>query len=421
MDRKNTQKILVIALFTLMLISCEETTIIKNYTGTSEEKTYSIEGYAQKGPFIVGSNVTVSELNDDLYPTGRVFFATILDSQGHFELPGVVLTSSYIQIKVEGSYFSEVSGGVQVPGNLTLYSLADITDTQNINVNILTHLEKERVEYLVQEESKSFSEAKEQALEELLSVFNLNSYSVDASEDLSVLSDSEGNAVLLTVSSVIEGILDYERRLALITNFQNDFEDGTLDAVSIQNTLLTSAFSLVPSMIIENITTKFTGVTVPDFEPVLEHFLENSEYTNYFSEIFVRTEDGSINLLKDHDMETLDLTKEYVLFINPPHGVDVILNIVFNAYQHADEGIFDIASPLWTESNVQQSCSFEGDPHCLVNHIYRLYIRGTDLSTIEIPISSLTGKGYMGFSLELVIDGFYTTEISSGKTILWEE
>ncbi len=410
-----------LALLLLTVFSCEDTTIIKNYTGTGEEKTYSIEGYAQKGPFIVGSNVTVSELNEELYPTGRVFFATILDSKGHFELPGIVLTSPYIQIKVEGSYFSEVIGGVPTPGNLTLYSLADINDTQSINVNILTHLEKERVEYLVQNEAKTFSDAKEQALEELLTVFNFEGYSVNASEDLSILSDSEGNAVLLAVSSIIEGVNDYERRLALITNFQNDFQDGALDAVDIQNTLLTSAFNLVPLMIIENINSKFLGITVPDFEPVLDHFIDNSEFTNYFSEIFVRTEDGSINLLKDNTMATLDLTKEYVLFINPPQGVDVGIGISFDAHQYADEGNFDIASSSWTESNVQASCSYEGDPHCLVHHAYRLYISGTDLGPIEIPISLITGKGYIGFALDLGIDGFYTPEISFGKTISWQE
>ncbi|HNH59940.1 MAG TPA: hypothetical protein PLS80_07945, partial [Cyclobacteriaceae bacterium] len=190
-------------------LSCDETTIVKNYTGTGEEKTYSIEGYAQKGPFIVGSNVTVSELNENLYPTGRVFFATILDNTGHFELPGVILVSPFILIKVEGSSYSEVQGGVPTGESLTLYSIADITESETININILTHLEKERVEYLVQEESKSFNEAKEQALEELLEVFDLQDYSVQASEDLTILSSNEGNAVLLAVSSIIEGVYNY--------------------------------------------------------------------------------------------------------------------------------------------------------------------------------------------------------------------
>jgi hypothetical protein len=416
---KSTLKQLLLAFLLLTIFSCEDTTIVKNYTGTGEEKTYSIEGYAQKGPFIVGSNVTVSELNDELYPTGRVFFATVLDNTGHFELPGVILVSSYIQIKVEGSYFSEVQGGIPTGESLTLYSIADISRSETINVNILTHLEKERVEYLVQEESKSFSEAKEQALEELLRVFDLDDFSVNASEDLSILSESEGNAVLLAVSSIIEGVYNYERKLALITNFQRDFEDGALDATDIQNTLLTSAFSLNTQRTIENLTGKFSGITVPDFEPIVEHFLDNSDYTNYFSGLFLRTEDGSINLLND-ESGTLDPTKEYILYINSPQGVNVSINITFEPNYYSDEASFNAASTEWTRDEISVSCPPEPDPHCAVRKTYTLSASGSNLEPIQIPITSFTGNGIIGFSFDLTIDElFSTSKISFGKNLVW--
>jgi hypothetical protein len=365
MKVKSIPQHFAVALLLLTISSCDETTVINNYTGTGEEKTYSIEGYAQKGPFIVGSNVTVSELNEELYPTGKVFFATILDNKGRFELPGVILVSPYIQIKVEGSYFSEVPGGVGTGEILTLYSIADIRKSETINVNILTHLEKERVAYLVQEESKSFSEAKEQALGELLDVFNLDDYDVDASEGLNMLNESEGSAVLLAVSSIIEGFYYYERKLELITNFQKDFQDGALDSEDIQNSLLTSAFCLEPQRIINHLTARFPDITMPDFEPVLEHFIDNSEYTNYFSEIFVQPQGSSINLL-NHENSALNSNEDYMLFVNPPPGVDVVVMVELMAKHYADEGGFNVASSVWSEGNVDSSCTLEGNPHCMV-------------------------------------------------------
>lgn len=416
---ESTLKQLLSALLLFTIFSCEDTTIIKNYTGTGEEKTYSVEGYAQKGPFIVGSSVTVSELSEDLYPTGRVFFATVLDNTGRFELPGVILVSSYIQIKVDGSYFSEFQGGVPTGESLTLYSIADISRSETINVNILTHLEKERVEYLVQEESKSFSEAKEQALEELLQVFDLDDYSVDASEDLSMLSESEGNAVLLAVSAIVEGVYNYEKRLALITNFQKDFQDGTLDAVNIQNTLLTSAFSLDAQLIIDNLTTKFSGITVPDFEPVLEHFIDNSEYTNYFADLFTGQPSGAINLLNAPDgTVALDPTKEYVFFINPPQGVEVGLSInMYNSF-YSDEATFTSSSSSWTIVHHSDSCPPE-DPHCLVEDSYSLHAHGSNLDPIEIPITSFTGNGDLEINFEISIDGFSSSKIRFSKQLTW--
>lgn len=126
--------ILTILLFSI--ISCEKTIIEPG--PPVEGTTYSIEGFAQKGPFIVGTDVTVSELNDQLFPTGRVFFSTILDDKGYFNLPGVVLVSPYVQIKIRGLYYSEYNGFINST-ELTLYSLADITKSESINVNIMTH------------------------------------------------------------------------------------------------------------------------------------------------------------------------------------------------------------------------------------------------------------------------------------------
>lgn len=50
----------LITILLLATLSCEKTIIEPG--PPVEGKTYSIEGYAQKGPFIVGTDVTVAEL-----------------------------------------------------------------------------------------------------------------------------------------------------------------------------------------------------------------------------------------------------------------------------------------------------------------------------------------------------------------------
>ena len=42
--------------------------------------TYSLSGQAQKGPFAIGSQITVNELNVSLNPTGKVYNVQTTDN-----------------------------------------------------------------------------------------------------------------------------------------------------------------------------------------------------------------------------------------------------------------------------------------------------------------------------------------------------
>ena len=54
------------------------------------------------------------------------------------------------------------------------------------------------------------------------------------------------------------------------------FEDGVYDATDIQNTLITSAFSLNTQRVVDILTDKFPSASIPDFKPVVDHFLNTS-------------------------------------------------------------------------------------------------------------------------------------------------
>jgi hypothetical protein len=128
-----------------------------------------VSGHVQKGPFILGTAITLSELNSSLEQTGKNFNSQISDNSGSFEISNINLTSNYIELQANGYYFDEVKGEIS-PSQLSLQALADITNASTVNVNLLIHLEKQRVLFLVKQ-GKSFDEAKQTAQTDILSFF----------------------------------------------------------------------------------------------------------------------------------------------------------------------------------------------------------------------------------------------------------
>ena len=55
------------------------------------KETFS--GYVQKGPFISGSSVAISELDEELNQTGRNYFTTVTGNSGSFEQKQIELIS----------------------------------------------------------------------------------------------------------------------------------------------------------------------------------------------------------------------------------------------------------------------------------------------------------------------------------------
>ncbi|MBW3545986.1 MAG: hypothetical protein KY428_10380, partial [Bacteroidetes bacterium] len=189
-------KLLLILLLTGALFSCEKedtNIIIKD----------KIEGFVQKGPFINGTSITISELNQKLMPTGRSFNTQIVDNKGSFQLNNVSLSSQFVELKADGFYFNEVSGNSSA-APLTLYALSDLSDKSSINVNVLSYLEKARVEYLIANGSK-FPDAKKQAQREILAVFNIQKEDISQSETLDISQTGDDNAILLAVSVILQG------------------------------------------------------------------------------------------------------------------------------------------------------------------------------------------------------------------------
>ena len=63
--------------------------------------------------------------------------------------------------------------GKESSGKLSLKALTDLSVRKTVNVNLLTHLEYERVKYLVTVEKMDFAVAKAQAEREVLTSFDI--------------------------------------------------------------------------------------------------------------------------------------------------------------------------------------------------------------------------------------------------------
>src|SRR3989304_5717280 len=73
-----------------------------------------ITGYVQKGPFIIGSSISMSELNSMLGQTGKTFTTQISNNNGSFEFNNISLSSRYVELFANGYYFDEVKGALSI-------------------------------------------------------------------------------------------------------------------------------------------------------------------------------------------------------------------------------------------------------------------------------------------------------------------
>ena len=290
----------------LVIVAVSFTACKKSDDGQSapQVKKGIFSGYAQKGPFANGSSVTILELKKDLDQTGKTYFTTISDNLGNFEQKNIELISRYIALKADGFYFNEVSGQTS-DAPITLYALADIEDVNSANVNVLTHLEKPRVEYLVQQEKMSFSAAKKQAQREVLAMFGFESEETSFETlDLTV------DAKLLAISCILQGYLSTGDMMELMSNITTDIKkDGKLDNIALGSKLINNAFSVNISIsaIRNNLTKKYTemgiNITIPDFESYIKSFVNSELYPQTVSIKYPATGLFGVNILSDETTE----------------------------------------------------------------------------------------------------------------------
>ncbi len=342
-------------------------------------KQYNLSGKAQKGPFAPGANVTISELDENLSPTGRNFYTTIMDYEGNFQIPNVELASSYVELKVEGSHYNEYIGATLSMAPITLYCIVDLSQTSHNNVNILTHLEKDRlIQY--KQAGNSFLEAKKLAQKDVLKIFNLDNLNIQNSENLDISNGLNDNAILLAVSLIIQGSRDGSQLTTILTNIRNDLNDnGILNTTSLQTQLISQARFIYAKSITKNLINYYnsignTSYIIPPFQNYIDSFIVKSSYLSIANFSFPEISQQGINLLHFTEDTTL---------INTANTYSLSLQTDINSQINMSFQIYRISGNVnWTISN-NQSWTFDFDsPESFGCNLYHQPNTTTDMKIV---------------------------------------
>lgn len=241
----------------------------------------NLGGFVQKGPYLGGGVITISEMSNRLAPTDKNYILQIVDFSGAYSLQNLRLTSTLIEVTGTGYYFNEVSGRNSV-APLTLFAVSEVRGNTSINVNVLTHLEKSRIQALMRQEF-SFKQSKAKAQREILNMFSINPGNIASSELLDISKNTEGNAILLAISVIMQGYRSESELTELLSKISLDLApDGKLDNAQVGSSLLGQAQSLNLEVIRRNLETKYASlgvqVNIPDFERYIREFIQNSPF-----------------------------------------------------------------------------------------------------------------------------------------------
>lgn len=228
----------------LLLISCKKDDKIKT-DNPSISGQKSISGKVQKGPYKNGASLMIYELNNSLGQTGKSFASTISDDAGNFALNNINLNSNYILITASGYYFNEHFNKVS-EGQLYLEAIADVSNSSTVNVNLLTHIIKPRIEQLVNS-GLDFNTARVQSQNELLTFMGSSTTVSGNFEtfDLSVNDFLFAMSLLFQRNNSFGYQMGYNYTAelsSLLSNFRSDFaNNGVIDNSNIIDTLVYNA------------------------------------------------------------------------------------------------------------------------------------------------------------------------------------
>ncbi len=249
--------------------------------GTGDVRTARLTGVVQKGAFARGSALVALELDGALVQTGRSFTTETSDNTGRYEVSLSSVTGSYVKLTANGFYYNEVTGD-DAEAPLQLVALASLEDGATVNVNVLTHLETPRVEYLVSR-GKTFDAAKAQAESELLAAFEIDAPRILPAQQLDAVGGSQGDAALLAASTLVQGYLSVRETSELLSVIAQDLrQDGTLDDEGAGRLLMNSASLMSPALVGQRLSERYAelGVMVElgDFESHVQHFRDAAPY-----------------------------------------------------------------------------------------------------------------------------------------------
>ncbi|MDP1822775.1 MAG: hypothetical protein Q8L48_06025 [Archangium sp.] len=239
-----------------------------------------VRGAAQKGPFIVGSTVSVAALDSAGTQTGQVFLSQTSNDRGEFELTVPAQPLEFAELEASGFHFNEVTGTLSA-AELSLRCLASLDGTPTY-INVLTHLASNRIKSLAAPTADlpTARATAEQELRIALPIGAPAGGAVPASLLNLLGGDTDANAYLFAVSVVFAqaalianpNAVDAELQ-QLLNTAALDFADGSFEPA-----LITRLEAAERKVDVERVRASFrarlleigSSSTVPDLNRVLD-------------------------------------------------------------------------------------------------------------------------------------------------------
>ena len=248
-----------------------------------------INGSVFKGSFLRGSLLFLYELDSNLNQTGRSFNTTIDDDYGNFDLKAQNLSGKLVRVVGDGFYWNEVLNE-NSSTRISLTGICKIDSNETVNVNVLTHLERARVEYLYNIKKLSFDSAKSQAVTEVLKAFGFTNTGIKRAEKVGVVGIGDESKILLAISTLMQGYRTESEVTQIMNDFANDIKkDGTLDDVTIGNDLVTHLYYTDTATVLNNFKIKYRK-------------LYNSDTVNSVDMRFIKNFQNNTTYIKDKDL-----------------------------------------------------------------------------------------------------------------------
>lgn len=232
-----------------------------------KEVQCNLKGFAQKGQFVKGSQVTAFAVGADMVATGESFPANISDDLGSFAITGKT-EAPYLELRAEGYYFNEVSGEVS-SSPMYLEAFVKSNDTA-ANINLLTTIIRPRVKKLIAG-GATYEKAVEQAQKELLSSKYVSdmgfSGSVNAFDELDITGQSDADGILLALACKILNQRSASEVTTLVQELASELEDeGKITYTELVN----SGYEVQPFNVMQNMANyysekKLSITTIPPF------------------------------------------------------------------------------------------------------------------------------------------------------------
>lgn len=239
-----------------------------------DTKTYNVEGAIQKGPFVQGSSITISELDDELNPTGVNYKTTTNDDTGSFEMNSKI-NSRFVEITAEGYYFNEVSGKIS-SSELTLRTISDLESSDKVNINLLTSLANDKLKSLIKAggEDYTFSQALLEAEKDVLDAFGLEDND-EHFDKMDITKAGDANAMLLAVSVTLQGNCSVGEMSELIAKIAAEIESyGKVQSPNLKNAIQKGAVGVDLADVRQNLQDRYDDLgascEIPDFENFID-------------------------------------------------------------------------------------------------------------------------------------------------------